>query len=77
MNKIQRRHQRRTLKRAQGLCGVCNRPSKSFRCDTCRLRLKHSAPKRTPWFVDRLGPNHRVLPFVMGLADMQFDFDSD
>jgi hypothetical protein len=32
---------------------------------------------RKHWEAERLGPTHRVLPFVMGLAGQSYDHDSD
>jgi hypothetical protein len=58
-------------------CRDCHRRTTAIRCTKCRLAALHTKRERTPWFVDRLGPNHRVLPFVMGLAEQSYDHDSD
>jgi hypothetical protein len=58
-------------------CFDCHRLTTAIRCTNCRLAALHTKRERTPWFVERLGPNHRVLPFVMGLAEQSYDHDSD
>jgi hypothetical protein len=53
-------------------CRDCNRRTTAIRCDRCRMAAINAKRDRVPWEAERLGPNHRALPFILGLAERDY-----